>query len=470
MSISKPMGDSSQHENVKYFYDEEGLVEAVEVEGTQFELNDAQKQRFPGRSLPETRSTQTTIKSTVEDIKESYGDMLIQDAQGDDESVRVEIEATHGGYFNDNMYYYRFSGMEDMVGTWTANGGRPYLVFHDKKSTPRGRVKNARAVQTISDNNVRGEPMGFHDLDVRVGDEEEIAMIVDGRALHVSVGSRPVDTVECRICGHDIYHDGRTATRYKLDQEPSNDVLSEPAPGVFGRMGMDKEDFFKVEENDDGEFTAKCRHIRHHDAPMGGDETLETGWIMHSNKYKEVSRVNEPADVNEETGEFAHITGLKEQQDDLSDDVLDKLITDKLSQVPGPTDHARYSIASEDDLWHPRTASEAKKVADDTGYDAMFDTALWNALNIGTQMSMSDKIEKYWEEGGRFVDASSQYMEDMQESDDSSPQEDVDTRFADALEMKPADFGDWLRDQIQKDELDRDEADTLDRIYTNRRW
>jgi hypothetical protein len=403
MPIATPVKNSAgAPDDVDYHYDEDGMVTAVEVSGETFELSDAQSQRFPGKNrLPDTVSTQTSIRSTIEDIKASYSDYLTMDDQQGGDSILVDIEATHGGYFNDNQYYYKFSGMQEMVGTWTANGGRPYLVNHDKQSKPRGRVVGARAVKT-ADSNARGETMGFHVLDVRVGDPEEIEMIVDGRALHVSVGSRPVDTVECNVCRHDLYHDGRGASRYTLSEEPAQEVLQQDAPGVFGEMGLTYEDFFKIEESD-GNWTAHCRHVRGHDCPVGGDQTRSTGWMMHANKYREVSRVNEPADVNEATGEYAHIRGLKEQEDSLQGDALDKVVEDELARVPGPTDHARHSIASEKDLWRPRTASKAKEHAQESGFDDMFDTALWSGINASNpQMTTADKVESYWKQGGRF--------------------------------------------------------------------
>lgn len=431
---------------MQYIYDEEGLVEAIKHDGEVFELNDAQRSLIPGKRLPKTKSIQANLNSTVEDIKDSWA---MRDAE-DSESIIVDIEATHGGYFNKNWYHYLASGMKEMVGTWTNQGGRPYIVNHDMTSEPRGRVQDAKFVST-------GDKTGFHALDVRIGHPDEIEMVIDGRALHVSVGSKPIDTVECRICGHDIFHDGHSPIRYQLDGEPSRSVMQKKAPGYFGSLlGMDNEDYWKVEEDEDGNFSALCRHVRSFDAPMGGDEEKTTGWLLHGQRYKEVSRVNIPADRNDDTGEFAHIREVLDRTSEMEDSAAEKYIAEELARVDrGSVQHARMNVAREKDLWRPPTPTEAAVWAEQKDYKAMFDTGLWNAIHAQhSEKSMGDQVQRYWESGGRFIDREQAFSE---EQNTMSVQE--------ALQCEDAsEFGDWLRSQ----DFDRDEKRMLDKMYTNR--
>lgn len=426
---------------IDYKYNEEGLVAAVVVAGETYEIDDKLRHSLPGRSLPETRTAQTAVKSTVEDLKQSYSAMT--DSKYEDSSILIDVEATHGGYFNQNRYFYLTSGMRSMVDTWTQDGGRPYIVGHDMSVDPRGRIQDARFVPTMPE-------MGFHALDVRVGHEKEIEMIIDGRALHVSVGSDPVDTVGCSCCGHDIYHDGNTPQRYQLDREPDLSWLKEEAPGVFGKMGMTNEDFWDVTE-DDGTWTALCRHMRKADAPVGGDETHEIGWYLHAQDYNELSRVNSPADVNEETGEYAHIREIKSQTDDLDQEAADRLLIDKLSKVEDEvTERANYQVAREKDLYRPGTAQKAADIADNQGYGVMFDAGLWKSINarLGGQ-SMQDKVAKYHEQGGRFVDTRPQQRST------------AEMTVKEALQADPKEFGAWIR----ANDFDRDADRMLNRMY-----
>lgn len=430
---------------MQYTYDENGLVESVSHRGWDYELTDAEKQFVPGKSLPKTKSLQTNLNSTVEDLKNSW---TMRDS-ADEESILIDVEATHGGYYNKNYYYYLASGMKEMVDTWTNHGGRPYLINHDRHSEPRGRVRKAEFVST-------GEETGFHALDVEVGDSDEIDMIIDGRALHVSVGSRPVDSVNCRICGHDIYHDGKTPIRYELSGEPSREIRKKKAPGYFGTyMNMDNEDYWKIEESEEGQWTALCRHIRSYDAPMGGDEEKKVGWRLSAQRYKELSRVNMAADRNDETGEFAHIREIIKNTEEMEDSAAEKYVAEELARIEdsSPVNHARMNIARENDLWRPRNPTKAVDWAEKKEFNAMFDKSLWTTINaLNPEKEMEDKVEEYWEEGGRFIDRGEAF-------DDSAPS---GLSVSDALQLDDAkEFGQWLRSQ----DFDRQEKRMLDRIH-----
>lgn len=428
---------------ITYNYDENGHVQSVTIAGETRELTDAEQHRLPGESLPQTRTAQTAVKSTVEDLKQSYSAMT--DSVGSS-SIVVDIEATHGGYFNRNMYYYLTAGMRQMVTTWTDEGGCPYLKGHnmDSANDPRGRVVDARFVQTAPE-------MGFHALDVRVGHDEEIEMIVDGRALHVSCGSQPTDTVECSLCGHDMYHDGDTPQRYELDQEPNRELREAEAPGMFGELGLTNEDFWDLSE-EDGQWTGMCRHMRKSEAPMGADSTHKVGWYLHAQDYEHIARVNEPADVNEETGEFAHIRRVKEQTDSLDPAAQAKVMIDRLSKVEDEVvDRARYQVAREEDIYRPSSAEEAASIADRAGYNVMFDSGLWTSVhNHHSGKPTGEQVQKYFDKGGRFVDVEGKDLNDR--------------KFSDIVEEDSSTFGAWIRAQ---DSLDRDDERMLNRIYLN---
>lgn len=430
---------------MKYIYDSQGQVEAVEYNSETYQLDNAERMQMPGREVRKVHSFQSAINSTVEDIKDSY----VRDGlSANDSSIMVAIEATHGGYYNDNMYKYRFSGMQEMVDTWTANGGRPYILMHDMRSEPRGRVVDARAVSTRAG-------MGYQDLETRIGHPEEIEMILDKRALHVSAGTRPVDTTKCRICGHDLYKEGNTPKRYTLDSMPSPEVLKQKAPGFFGKMlDMDNEEYWDVQEDDEGKVTGLCRHVRHFEAPMGGDDTLKTGWEFYANKAREISRVNAPADINEETGEYAHIREVITEVEDMAPEAADRYITDSLATInDGQGKVARANIARESDLWRPGTEQEATSFAEDHSFDCMFNVSLWNTINdFHSGKSMDDRVSLYWQEGGKFIDKQQAFGEDP-------------VTLSEALDYDNAsEFGDWLRAQ----DFSRSEKQMIDKLYTRR--
>jgi hypothetical protein len=416
----------------KYHYNSDGQPVACEIDGQHVDLSEDEKHRHPGLQIGKVRDVQTTINSTLEQVRDSYNGG----------SILVDIEATHGGYKNNNNYFYVADGMRQSVDTWTAQGGKPYIIGHDlRHGDPKGRVQDARFVST-------GPNTGYHALDVKISDPEEVEKVLDQRALTVSVGSHAIDTVECSYCGHDMYNDGPTPNRVTLDEMPSKQWLRESAPGMYGMFGMTNEDFWHIDVNDDDEVTAICQHIRKAEAPLGGNDFEEIMWYMHQMSYDEVSRVNRPADINEATGEFAHIREVLEAADSIEDEELRlKTVLDKLSKVEHKSlDRARFSLVSENDLWVPSSMSEAAEYAAQTDYQAMFDKGQW--ISTVAQLdghSIVDQVEHYVENGGRFVQ-----IEDA--ADD-----------ADIFAMSPREFGTWLRGQDFTDEERRD----LERVHAH---
>lgn len=430
-----------------YKYDDDGQVTGVEVGGDVYDVSEEEAKTLAGSSMNEVHDLTTAVRSTVEDMKDSYEDL-------EDDSVIVDIEATHGGYSNLNNYYYKVDGMKKYVDTWLAAGGRPYLVGHDMKSENKGRVDDAEFVST-------GADTGYHALDVMIADEKEVQRIIDGRSLTVSVGSVPVDPVECSICGHDILNDGKTPTRYQLDEPPSREWLNESAPGVFGRMGMDNKDFWDYEEDDDGNHSCKCRHKRGIEAPLGGEDFVEIDWILHGNRYREVSRVNLPADQNRETGEYAHIRGLQDalaMTDGLDAEASREILISETSKVGGPVDRAHFQIAREKDLYRPGNAQDAIDFAKKTQLKAMYDTGLWELVTSTVPDATTDQqVRRYWKNGGRFLD-------DRQVQNDNGLMTP-----AEAIQLKdPTKFGDWLRKMQKQSDADREDLKALDRLYSRR--
>lgn len=423
---------------LNFIYDSQGRPESVEHNGVVHPLDAQTKTLLPVDKFKTFRTRQTSINATVEEIKDSY-----KKEDFSDQSIIVPIEATHAGYYNSNGWKYMADGMRVMVSYWAADGGRPYIVNHDMSVEPRGRVKGARYVKTRPD-------MGYQLLDTKIGHPEEIQMVIDERALHVSVGSKPVDTVECNVCGRDLHKHGKSPVRYQLEEWPEDEWLESAAPGVLGRvLDLTNKDFWDIEESKDGDITALCRHMRKADAPLPDGTTGELGWDLHAVKPKEVSRVNSPADVNEETGEYAHIRADDADFADMTDEAVQRILDSETADHP-EGGVPRHNIASEKDLWRAPTAAKAAEFADSTGFKQMFDVALWNTIHqTHSSKSMQDQVKIYWNNGGRFVDR------------ESTPDTPTAT-LKELLNKTPREFGAALRAA----DFTRSEKAMIDNLYT----
>lgn len=411
--------------------DHTGRAVAVDVEGKKFDLEDDANLPTP-HQVREFRDLVVNVGSTLEQMRDSYkGGAIV-----------TRIEATHGGYKNGNNYHYVADGMKKSVGTWLKPVPAPFLINHDDMEEARGRVLKANYVKT-------GKATGYHDLDVRISHKDEIEMVLDGRSLTVSTGSAPIDTVECSTCGHDLYTDGQAPKRYAVDEMPDKAWLRKPAPGFFGAFGMTNEDFWGVEKDDDGNVTCSCSHMRHVDAPVDGGRFEDTFWYCHGQRYKEVSRVNNPADVNQATGEFARIREVLQQTDGLPEETRAKLLVEQLSAVEsGPVDRARYSVVSEGDLWRAGSANEAADFAAAADDSAFWNKGLWIATCAMLDgLPLGDRARAYHEAGGEFVRPPAPAL-----------------TVADAMALPTSEFYGWLRAQ----DFDRPERAALDAAYTQR--
>lgn len=421
--------------DITYHYDDAGNPSEFEFDGKRHEISVDDRALVPTEigGDYEIRDLQVTVRSTLEQMQDSY----------DGSAIVADIEATHFGYPNGNFYNYLASGGKKSTASWTKPYGKPYLINHDMAETPRGRVIKAKYVST-------GPSTGYHALDTRIAHKDEIEMVLDARALTVSVGSNPIDKVECSHCSHDLFTDGAAVRKQvKLKQSPDAGWLASPAPGMYGMFGLTNSEFWDFKEDGKG-YTVMCRHIKGTQAPTGLDQFDTVSYLLHQQNYKEVSRVNLPADYNHATGEFAHIRGILKQADGLDVDTQHKMIIDKLSRVEcGSIDRARFSVVSEKDLYTPTSVHEAIDFAQRSGYASMFDSGQWVSLQATmTASSTDEQVAAYYKAGGRFVAHS------------APPHFSI----KDALALEdPTAFGVWLRNQ---DGLDRDEKHSLDAIYT----
>jgi len=123
-------------------------------------------------------------------------------------ALLTTIDATHSGYVNSNFYYYDPDSMKESYHTWTTPYKKPILRHHNlggglfsSAEDPMGRVQDARFLK-----DARG---GFIQLDARITDEDAKAKIMDSRYETVSTAGKPVDFVECSVCGVNMLKGGK---------------------------------------------------------------------------------------------------------------------------------------------------------------------------------------------------------------------------------------------------------------------
>lgn len=365
---------------IEYIYDSQGEVSAVRINGTERNLSDLDKDFAPERVDTAFHDVSASVKSTSSEIEKTY-------KKG---SILIGVEATHYGYVNQNFYHYNAKKGKDNLSSWTKPYGKPYVVDHDLTGPPKGRVQDAKYVAT-------GSSTGYHFLTVKVGDKEEIEMILDSRALTVSAGSKPAGPVLCSNCQHTI--NDQEPKRYKLDNRADKTWLEKKAPSFYGEMGLTNEELWQTEETKDGHY-ATCRHIRGLTSPNGE----QVYWDIHDLEYKELSRVNQPADFNAATGEFAHIREVLKFVDSLDDDTKFASVISTLSYTPdNPTNRRFVSIATEDSVWEADSITEAVIFAERSP-DSFFDSNLWAIIDKTSEFTtLKDKVQEYIKQGGRFI-------------------------------------------------------------------
>lgn len=129
------------------------------------------------------------------------------------DSVVIQIEATHAGFVNGNNVLYTTDGMSTSTGEWTEPFNKPVLTHHNALSDALGRVTDATYVDTdltMQDSGVpktKNKPKGHILLSARITDPDAIPKVRDGRYSTVSI-SGSTNKVRCGLCSHDIANKG----------------------------------------------------------------------------------------------------------------------------------------------------------------------------------------------------------------------------------------------------------------------
>ena len=122
------------------------------------------------------------------------------------ESIDVQIKATHfAPYINKNAVKYTENAIKKGSKSWISPFKKPQLVFHDKSSSPIGRVLDFEIIKDQKE--YPDEPSNYTRLTVRITDKDSIEKVLDGRFNTVSVGSKSSKVI-CSECSQIITEDG----------------------------------------------------------------------------------------------------------------------------------------------------------------------------------------------------------------------------------------------------------------------
>lgn len=139
----------------------------------------------------------------IGDIK-NFDISKITDSEGNGlpKAILVTLECTHSGD-NRNWEVYHSDSMEKDAHTFLTPYNKPFLKNHNSYSEPLGRVEYANFQQS------QIEPSrDTIVIDVKVTDSDAIQKFLDGRYNTVSIGGK-AETVQCAVCGKNIFKDGR---------------------------------------------------------------------------------------------------------------------------------------------------------------------------------------------------------------------------------------------------------------------
>lgn len=181
-------------------------------------------------------------------------------AMGTPDHLIVRVAGTHGGFINDNGFFYKPSGMKTGYHTWINPYPKPVLINHDTMMSPLGRVIDARFMEDSPEdyhaifNRVENVPACHVDLTLDITDKDAIKKILDGSYLTVSQSCSCQD-VRCSICDADVISD-------------------------------------------------RCDHIRNRKTEDGE----RVFWKFGALEYKEISFVNVPSD------QYAKVTSIGEEE------------------------------------------------------------------------------------------------------------------------------------------------------------
>ncbi len=146
-------------------------------------------------------SFKDTLSSGIKEIKDNQGAPALE----------VVIDATHGGYINNNFVMYTSEGQQKSAKSFFTPFGKPVLVEHDDERDPIGRVTEAEFVSleggTVVDATTKlpvQKPTSKIRIKAVITDMDAMQKIADGRFLTVSISGRPNGAPKCGVCNGKI--------------------------------------------------------------------------------------------------------------------------------------------------------------------------------------------------------------------------------------------------------------------------
>lgn len=112
----------------------------------------------------------------------------------------VTIDATHGGYRNQNKRFYTKEGMLKSYKSFITPFGKPGIYEHDNSTIPVGRAIGSEFIDTAVDDGSIDTPKCKIRLKASISDPTAIDALLTHRLLTVSVGSTPITPPLCNIC------------------------------------------------------------------------------------------------------------------------------------------------------------------------------------------------------------------------------------------------------------------------------
>jgi len=143
------------------------------------------------------KSYKDKISSSIKEMKDSQGAPALE----------IVIDATHGGYINNNFVLYTSDGQQKSAQSFFSPFPKPVLIEHDDEKPPIGRVTEAEfisleggtAVDAITKLEVP-KPTSKIRLKAVITDIDAMQKIADGRFLTVSISGRPSGSPKCGVC------------------------------------------------------------------------------------------------------------------------------------------------------------------------------------------------------------------------------------------------------------------------------
>lgn len=201
----------------------------------------------------------------VDEIKKQA---VIIDHEGINKFLEIEVDATHGGYVNQNYYCYSLDGQARGAISFIKPFQKPVLPQHIPDATPIGRVVASAFIPLAVDGDDLQTPKSKIRLKAVITDQKAIEDILTKRYFTVSTGGSSKEPPRCSICNEPITSLG-------------------PLGSVPG-----------------------CEHHRGQSYEIGDKKEKKLCyWNIGEMEYKEVSFVNMPADYTPD--HVASITSMR---------------------------------------------------------------------------------------------------------------------------------------------------------------